>query len=156
MLDAASSKVDSKPKTSASVHNRDQSSEAATTTSHEHGGSSYDGRMLTVAPSGLASKTRRAREATEQSSPPPDPTEDKTTKGGDKGEIRKGAPNPLDKMGTVVRTSLAGSLRLVGAAVRGVGEAVFQAGTVAEGLAGGTGMVAGKRFHDCICAGKIP
>lgn len=58
-------------------------------------------------------------------------------------------PDPLDRMENVARSSLAGSLRLVSAAMRGVGDAVFQAGTVAEGLAGGTGQVAGEGRWIC-------
>lgn len=61
-----------------------------------------------------------------------------------KGEKGSNNPDPLDRIESVTRSSLAGSLKLVSAAVRGVGDAVFQAGTVAEGLAGGTGQVAGE------------
>lgn len=57
---------------------------------------------------------------------------------------RASFPNPLERVEVIGRSSAAGSLRLVSAAVRGVGEALFQAGNIAEGLAGGTGQVAGK------------
>ncbi|CBJ25605.1 hypothetical protein Esi_0003_0313 [Ectocarpus siliculosus] len=53
-----------------------------------------------------------------------------------------GDPDPFDRIGSVALTSLAGSLKLLSAAVGGVGDAVFQAGVLAEGLAGGTGQVA--------------
>ncbi|CAN0352581.1 unnamed protein product, partial [Discosporangium mesarthrocarpum] len=50
--------------------------------------------------------------------------------------------NPLERLGHLGRSSAAGSLRLVSTAVRGVGDAVFQAGAVAEGFAAGTGQLA--------------
>ncbi|CAM9598128.1 unnamed protein product [Ectocarpus sp. 13 AM-2016] len=53
-----------------------------------------------------------------------------------------GDPDPFDRIGSVALTSLAGSLKLLSATVGGVGDAVFQAGVLAEGLAGGTGQVA--------------
>lgn len=53
-------------------------------------------------------------------------------------------PDPFDRVGAVALTSLAGSLKILSTAVAGVGDAVFQAGMLAEGLAGGTGQVAGK------------
>lgn len=55
-----------------------------------------------------------------------------------------GDPDPFDRIGSVALTSLAGSLKILSAAVGGVGDAVFQAGVLAEGLAGGTGQVAGE------------
>ena len=57
---------------------------------------------------------------------------------------RGGGPDPFDRIGSVALTSLAGSLKILSAAVGGVGDAVFQAGMLAEGLAGGTGQVAGE------------
>lgn len=64
------------------------------------------------------------------------------------GQDASGGPDPFDRVATVARTSLAGSLKLVSTAVRGVGDAVFQAGTVVEELTGGTGQVAGEF---CLC-----
>lgn len=64
------------------------------------------------------------------------------------GQDASGSPDPFDRVATVARTSLAGSLKLISTAVRGVGDAVFQAGTVVEELTGGTGQVAGEF---CLC-----
>ncbi len=64
------------------------------------------------------------------------------------GEGRNG-PDPFDRIGGVALDTLAGSLKLLSTAVGGVGDAVFQAGMLAEGLAGGTGQVAGKRLAWC-------
>lgn len=66
-----------------------------------------------------------------------------STNGKKKG--KGGNPDPFERIETVARSSLAGSLKILSAAVGGVGEAVFQTGTVAEGLAGGAGQVAGER-----------
>lgn len=55
-----------------------------------------------------------------------------------------GDPDPFDRIESVALTSLAGSLKILSAAVGGVGDAVFQTGVLAEGLAGGTGRVAGE------------
>lgn len=60
-----------------------------------------------------------------------------------KGEGPLDGRDPFDRIGEVALTSLAGSLKLLSTAVAGVGDAVFQAGMLAEGLAGGTGQVAG-------------
>lgn len=60
------------------------------------------------------------------------------------GDESNGIPDPFDRIESVARVSLAGSIKLVSAAMRGVGDAVFQAGAVAEGLAGGTGQLAGE------------
>lgn len=81
-------------------------------------------------------------ETSRRSCPSPDAKTEADARGKSRGKGRE-SPDPLDRIETVTRTSLAGSLRFVSAAMRGVGEAVFQAGTVAEGLAGGTGRVAG-------------
>ena len=62
------------------------------------------------------------------------------------------SPDPFDRISNMARSSLAGSLKLVSAATRGVGDAVFQAGTVAEDLAGGTGQVAGETGRRLCCA----
>lgn len=56
----------------------------------------------------------------------------------------RGDSDPIDRIGSVVLTSLAGSLKIISTAVGGVGDAVFQAGMVAEGLGAGTGRVAGE------------
>eukprot|EP00752_Nemacystus_decipiens_P012056 g10688.t1 len=55
---------------------------------------------------------------------------------------RDGGPDPFDRIGSLALTSLAGSLQILSTAVGGIGDAVFQAGLLAEGLAGGTGQVA--------------
>lgn len=57
---------------------------------------------------------------------------------------RGGGPDPFDRIGSVALTSLAGSLKILSAAVGGIGDTVFQAGMLAEGLAGGTGQFAGE------------
>lgn len=67
--------------------------------------------------------------------------------GGGSGGARAGkgeGPDPFDRIGSVALTSLAGSLKILSAAVGGIGDAAFQAGMLAEGLAGGTGQVAGE------------
>lgn len=71
----------------------------------------------------------------------------------DQGQDASGSPDPFDRVATVARTSLAGSLKLVSTAVRGVGDAVSQAGTVVEELTGGTGQVAGEF---CLCDLSAP
>ncbi|CAM9934754.1 unnamed protein product, partial [Choristocarpus tenellus] len=55
---------------------------------------------------------------------------------------QKHTPDPLQGLSRLGRSTLAGSLGLVSTAVRGVGDAVFQAGTVAESITAGTGQVA--------------
>ena len=62
----------------------------------------------------------------------------------DKKKGKDGNPDPFERIETVALSSLSGALKILSAAVGGVGEAVFQTGTVAEGLAGGTGQVAGE------------
>lgn len=64
--------------------------------------------------------------------------------GGGGGEAGSGSPDPFDRIGSVALTSLAGSLKILSTAVGGVGDAVFQAGMLAEGLGEGTGRVAGE------------
>lgn len=149
VLDEASRRVDSKPKANdnPSVENQDQYSTAASTsTSRQHDRSSYlyDGQAPSAALGSPAGDTSGNQEKVEQSYGVPSASgEEKASKGSGKGAGRTANPDPINRVETVVRTSIAGSLRLVGAAVKGVGDAVFQAGAVAEGLAGGTGMVAG-------------
>lgn len=58
--------------------------------------------------------------------------------------------DPVGRLVGVTRSSLAGSLRLVSTAIRGMGDVVCQAGDVAEGLAGGTGQVAGNASGNAI------
>ncbi|CAM9311435.1 unnamed protein product, partial [Hapterophycus canaliculatus] len=61
---------------------------------------------------------------------------------GGKDEGTRDGPDPFDRIGNLALTSLAGSLQILSTTVAGVGDAVFQAGMLAEGLAGGTGQVA--------------
>lgn len=63
----------------------------------------------------------------------------------DKKKGKGGSPDPFERIETVALSSLSRALKILSAAVGGVGEAVFQTGRVAEGLAGGTGQVAGER-----------
>lgn len=150
VLDEASRRVDSKPKANdiSPVENQDQYSAAAsTTTSRQHDRSSYqyDGKSPSAALGSAACDTNGNEEKVAQSHGiPSDSGKEKAAKGSAKGAGWTENPDPINRVETVVRTSVAGSLRLMGAAVKGVGEAVFQAGAVAEGLAGGTGMVAGN------------
>lgn len=68
-----------------------------------------------------------------------------SSSGGGGARIGEGSgPDPFDRIESVALTSLAGSLKILSAAVGGIGDAVFQAGVLAEGLAGGTGQVAGE------------
>ena len=62
------------------------------------------------------------------------------------------SPDSFDRMSSMARSTLAGSLKLVSAATRGVGDTVFQAGTVAEELTGSTGRVAGETGGRLCCA----
>ena len=62
------------------------------------------------------------------------------------------SPDPFNRISSMARSSLAGSLKLVSTATRGVGDAVFQVGTVAEDLTGGTGQVAGETGRRLCCA----
>ena len=54
------------------------------------------------------------------------------------------SPDPFDRISSMARSSLAGSLKLLSASTRGVGDAVIQAGTVVEELTGGFGQVTGE------------
>lgn len=72
------------------------------------------------------------------------PSENRSSTNGKK-KGKGGNPDPFERIETVALSSLSGALKILSAAVGGVGEAVFQTGTVAEGLAGGTGQVAGER-----------
>ncbi|CAM9761071.1 unnamed protein product, partial [Ascophyllum nodosum] len=58
------------------------------------------------------------------------------------GRSTSSSPDPFDRISSMARSSLAGSLKLLSASTRGVGDAVIQAGTVVEELTGGTGQVA--------------
>ena len=91
-------------------------------------------------------------------SAPDDPSEtrpsDNHSSVNDKKNGKGGNPDPFERIETVALSSLAGALKILSAAVGGVGEAVFQTGTVAEGLAGGTGQVAGENMTYCSAGNK--
>lgn len=125
MIDAASRGVDTKSES----ESRDQHpSGSAPNGDPDFGGAAQ-----------IDEKSRAAPPESDESQPSQtSPHERKDEKGG------SNIPDPIDRIESVTRSSLAGSLRFVSAAVRGVGDAVFQAGAVAEGLAGGTGQVAGE------------
>lgn len=74
----------------------------------------------------------------------PGPPDNRSSTNGKK-KGKGGNPDPFERIEIVALSSLAGSLKILSAAVGGVGEAVFQTGTVAEELAGGAGQVAGER-----------
>lgn len=139
MIDAASRNVDAKPK---SVDNQSSLQPSSAVNSYDlddpNRADAWD------APSNghetRLSATRVAEEGPVRGG----------TKSGDGRSSKKrsgsaGSSDPFDRVQKVARSSLSGSLKFVSAAVRGVGDAVFQAGTVAEELAGGTGQVAGEK-----------
>ena len=68
------------------------------------------------------------------------------------GRSTSSSPDPFDRISSMARSSLAGSLKLLSASTRGVGDAVIQAGTVVEELTGGTGQVAGETGRRLYCA----
>eukprot|EP00903_Cladosiphon_okamuranus_P007691 g7454.t2 len=117
--------------------------------------------VLDAASRGVKANIRTADERSSTSPTPPAAPSDKTrpsgapiakdgssssssSNGGRGGarHVRGGGPDPFDRVGSVALTSLAGSLKILSTAVGGFGDAVFQAGMLAEGVAGGTGQVA--------------
>ncbi|CAM9291628.1 unnamed protein product, partial [Laminaria digitata] len=86
--------------------------------------------------------TRTGPAAAAENSAETGPPEDRSSTNGKKKGKGGNNPDPFERIETVALSSLAGSLKILSAAVGGVGEAVFQTGAVAEGLAGGTGQVA--------------